>query len=120
MQLRQSLGIVFGLLVCTFMPWGTWVAFAALNATISWQDLSTDETSFTVERQVNGGVFAAVGTVGANVTSFNDTNALALGNAYCYRAYASNALGNSGPSNVLCYTPNTPIAPNILTVIFQP
>jgi titin len=56
-------------------------------------------------------------TVPPNTTSYVD-DGLALGTAYSYRVIATNALGDSAPSNqVDVTTPNVPPVPSGLQVI---
>ena len=79
-------------------------ATATGSATIAltWNDNSTDETGFAIERASNGGGpavgFAQIATTGANVTSYDDTG-LNSGTTYVYRLRAFNAAGNSSYSN---------------------
>ena len=69
-----------------------------------WQDNSTDEGNFKIERWINGGsTFAPAGTVGADVVTFNDTG-LAASTRYCYRVYAENSGGPSTYSTTTCAT----------------
>jgi hypothetical protein len=52
---------------------------------IRWTDASANETGFHIERKTgSGGIYAAVGSVGANTTSFTDTSS-ARGVEYYYR-----------------------------------
>jgi len=82
-------------------------ASAASHAQIdlSWVDDAYNETSFEIERSTSGsgGPFAALATVGANVTSHGDAGLDAL-TEYCYRVRAVNAEGASDWSNVACET----------------
>lgn len=55
--------------------------------TLAWDDLSSGESGFQVERSPDGVTFTAVGTVGANVTVFTDTTSVADG-VYSYRVRA--------------------------------
>lgn len=85
-------------------------AFAA-SAILNWVDnsgnnvaVNDQEAGFNVERKLNTGVYALLGTVGANVTSFTD-NTLVQGlvdNTYCYRVQAFNTAGNSAYTNEAC------------------
>ncbi|GAB4489407.1 MAG: choice-of-anchor D domain-containing protein [Thermodesulfovibrionales bacterium] len=83
-----------------------------LNATVvntnrvdlGWNDNSGNEDGFIVERSVNGGDFAFLGSVGAGVTAYSDTTVTA-GNTYSYRVYAYNGFGNSAPTNTATVTP---------------
>jgi hypothetical protein len=68
--------------------------------TLNWTDNSSNETSFIVERslsQTSG--FTQIGTVGANVRTFND-NTVARRTTYFYRVKAVNGAGSSTYSNV--------------------
>ena len=66
--------------------------------TLRWTDTSTNETAFTIERAPKARtlVFAAVGSVGANTTTWQQT--VAAGQ-WVFRVRASNAIGNSPYSN---------------------
>jgi hypothetical protein len=93
-------------------------AFAAMSATLTWQDNSSNEDQFIVEKSdLPAGTFTQIGLVGTNVTTFTETNLLP-GTQYCYRVKASNAAGVSLPSNVACVTTlSIPTAPGNITVI---
>ena len=67
---------------------------------LNWQDNSTNEQGFKIERCQNQSCnnFSQVATVGANVTTFTDPNRV-RGKAYGYRVRAYNAAGNSAYSN---------------------
>ncbi|MEA2707533.1 MAG: hypothetical protein QOF78_134 [Phycisphaerales bacterium] len=67
--------------------------------TATWNDIS-GETGYLIERSSDGVTFATAGTVGANVTSFNDNN-LAGSMRYFYRVSAQSASGRSAPSPVV-------------------
>ncbi len=73
-------------------------AAATLSAsavTLSWWDMSSDETGFEVERKTgSAGTWSRVLTTNANVSAINDTG-LAAGTSYVYRVRSVNA---SGPS----------------------
>ena len=74
-------------------------AASASTITLTWQDASTNETGFSVERSANGSSgWTQIGTTGANVTSYQSTG-LAASTIYYYRVRASNANGNSTYSN---------------------
>ena len=68
---------------------------------LSWQDNADDEHGFTIERKVvvqgDGGVFAAIATVGVNTTNYTDTSVEP--GPYAYRVRAYHAYGASGWSN---------------------
>jgi len=80
-------------------PSGLSGAVAGSQVNLTWTDNSTNETGFRIERAVNGGGFAAIGTTLANVTTFTDAGVIAAGTAYSYRVFAYNAAGDSLPSN---------------------
>jgi hypothetical protein len=69
---------------------------------LTWADNSTNETGFRITRCKGSTCtnFALVATVGANVTSYQNTR-LTAGTTYSYRIYAYNAVGNSGYSNIV-------------------
>jgi hypothetical protein len=88
------------------------------EVTLNWLDNSSNETSFRVERQVNG-AFQEVQTTAANVTAAR-VSGLAAGTAYVFRVRAANAGGYSGYSNTVTVTtpapyPTTPAAPSGLS-----
>lgn len=75
----------------------------AQSLSLSWRDNSTDENGFRCERSTNGGTFSQVCEVGANVTTWKDTN-VTLGVPYCFRVRSFNTAGNSAYSNAPCMT----------------
>ena len=99
-------------------------AWAASNV-LSWQDNSTNEANFHVERKAEAcagtGAFAEIATVGINVSTFNDTN-VTEGVTYCYRVAASNPAGKSAYSNTASRTVpfSVPSAPSGLGVTGGP
>jgi ferredoxin len=65
----------------------------------SWQDNSTDETGFKIERRIcSSGAWSQSAAVGANVTAYQDPG-LAAATCYAYRVRAYNSCGNSAYSN---------------------
>jgi hypothetical protein len=72
---------------------------------LSWMDNADNETSFRIQRCKGSTCtnFALIATVGANVTSYANTN-LTANTTYRYRVYAYNASGNSGYSNAATAT----------------
>lgn len=61
---------------------------------IAWQDQSTNETGFRVERQLAGGTWKTMTTVGANIQTWIDRTVIS-GLVYRYRVIAYNAGGDS-------------------------
>jgi fibronectin type III domain protein len=74
---------------------------AALDTvTLTWIDVG-DETGYRIERSPDGSNgWAMIGTAGQDVTIHTDT-ALSPGTTYYYRIVATNAAGDSAPSNVV-------------------
>lgn len=77
-------------------------SFAA-QLIVSWDDNSTSETGFKIERSTDGVTFVKVGTVGANVTTFTDSG-VANSTTYSYRVAAYDANTTSAYSNVTSVT----------------
>lgn len=72
--------------------------------TVTWDDNSTDEDVFSIERRIDSiGSFAEIATVGANVESYNDTT-IEIGTNYCYQIRARNTAGDSSASTPACGT----------------
>jgi len=99
------------------------------QATLTWQDNSTNETGFVLERQLNGGSFTALAPIAANITQVVDTTVVrdpVITNTYTYRLKAvivptSGATLSSTYSNLACIAflppppPAPPAAPSGLT-----
>lgn len=68
-------------------------AASSAQINLSWSHSSPNESGFRIERSTNGTTFSEIATVGANVTSFQDTTGLCGGTHYYYRvrAYATNS-----------------------------
>jgi len=95
----------------------------AIDAVLKWQDNSTNEDGFTVERKLNAGSYAPfAAALGANVVTFTDSTLVSdpmVDNIYCYRVKAFNTAGSSAFSNEECKTvARAPVdgAPTNLTV----
>jgi hypothetical protein len=74
-----------------------------------WQDNSSNETGFRVERSLDAGAsWTTVATLGVNATGFIDYETVAEQRA-CYRVVAFNDVGDSQPSDTDCTT--VPVAP---------
>jgi len=73
------------------------------QAHLHWSDNSSNETSFNIERSVDGGAtFSVFTTVAANVTQAYSLPRPGYKEApYLYRVRASSALGDSAPSNTV-------------------
>lgn len=82
------------------------LASAQKQITIAWSCDCTDEDGFRIERsqgQMNSG-FTEIATVGANVTTYTDSDpTLIAGTRYCYRVRSFNGGGNSAAyTNARC------------------
>ncbi len=92
-------------------------AISTSQINLSWTDNAPNETGFKIERKTgSGGTYAQIGTVGAGVTSYNDTG-LSVTTTYYYRVRATNSIGDSTYSNEANATTldNVPAAPSNLT-----
>lgn len=76
----------------------TATASACDQIDLFWTDNADNETSFKIERSTDGSVFSEIDSVGAGVTTYNDTTVVEL-TTYWYRVRASNSCGDSGYSN---------------------
>lgn len=65
---------------------------------LGWNDTSTNEDRFLVERTTDGGNWMQVASLGANVAHYTNAG-LSAGSVYTYRVRASNVAGFSGYSN---------------------
>jgi uncharacterized protein (TIGR02145 family) len=66
----------------------------ATQVNLSWTDNSTSETGFKIQRKGTTGSYATVGTVGADVTVYEDKG-LTINTAYSYRLLSYNDGGDS-------------------------
>ncbi len=79
------------------------VALSPTSVSLTWQDNSTNETGFAIERMIAGGSWTSLTTVG-NVTSYTDPTATAAASySYRVRAIASGG-GTSAASNTATVT----------------
>lgn len=108
MKTKNLLLLVVALCAAALFPA---VAHAAVDATLSWDDNSDNETAFEIERApaAPSTAFVKVGTVGANIKTFTDAN-LAYKTGYQWRIRAINADTQSDYSNIAStVTPAAPI-----------
>jgi gliding motility-associated-like protein len=66
---------------------------------LTWDDRSTNETGFKIERSIDGVAFSQIATVGADVTTYTNS-ALIKASKYFYRVIAYNGSGTSYYSNI--------------------
>ena len=85
----------------------------ATSLTLAWDDQSSGESGFKIERKTGtGGTFAEIDTVGANVETYTNTG-LTPSTTYCYRVRAFSATAVSGYSNEACGTTLAVGAPTV-------
>jgi hypothetical protein len=73
---------------------------------LAWNDNSTNETGFKIERSPDNLNWTQVGTTAANATNYTDTS-LSAETQYYYRVSAVNGVGTSDPINADTTTTNT-------------
>src|SRR5690606_16766534 len=99
-------------------PSGLYGALASNNrANLSWTDAAINEDGYRIELSVNGGNFAEIGSVVANVNNFTATG-ITLGGVYSFRVRGINNAGYSAYSNTVTLSHGTvtpPNAPSALT-----
>jgi len=67
--------------------------------TLAWNDNSSNEDGFRIERSSDNIEFVEIAVVGENVTQYTDSESLVAGQLYAYRVRAFNEYGNSGYTN---------------------
>jgi hypothetical protein len=79
---------------CPSIPTGLLVTATSItSASLSWNDASTNETGFRIQRKMGtSGTWAEVGTVAANVTLWQDSS-LVSNAVYFYKIAAFNLIG---------------------------
>ncbi|WP_281337344.1 LamG-like jellyroll fold domain-containing protein [Flavobacterium eburneipallidum] len=80
------------------------------SLTLNWTDGATNETNYVVERSTNGTNYTVVATLGADVTTYNDTN-LTPNTMYYYQVKAINTTEASVYAGTSITTPPIPSAP---------
>ena len=81
------------------------VAPLGLEIDLTWQNASTNETGFAVERMSDGPAFAQIALLPAGTTNYTDTGPdLAAPITYLYRVRATNSVGFSAYSNIATAT----------------
>lgn len=86
----------------TFTPAFSAPAWKNQTVLITWDDNTTNETAFVIERSLDGYNFATLAQVGANVTAFFHTGLSPR--TYYYRVYAVYPGGRTPASNVAVVT----------------
>jgi hypothetical protein len=70
-----------------------------------WNDNSSDETNFVIERSTTGigGSFTTLTTLAPGTTAYDDVG-LSAATEYCYRIHATNSFGSSADDGPVCVT----------------
>ena len=72
---------------------------------LTWNDNSTDETGFKIERGLSvSGPFAVIATTAANIKNYSDVTGLSPSTAYYYRLAAVNSAGSSAYTSTVSAT----------------
>lgn len=103
-KLNRVLPLFVILTVWTLLSWAP-PAWAQPRLNLTWDDNSTNEDGFRIERRLDvTGTYAEIFVTGPNVTAYQDLNVLP-GTNYCYRVRAYNVAGVSGYTNEDCEVP---------------
>jgi hypothetical protein len=105
----RTLAVLAGVLLCSSVSFAktrpppqptnlTATAVSSNQIRLSWTDNSRNETTFKIERSLNGTTFVQINAAGVNVTAYTD-NGLQTSTKYYYRVRAYNSGGNSRYSN---------------------
>jgi Cellulase (glycosyl hydrolase family 5)/Chitobiase/beta-hexosaminidase C-terminal domain len=92
-------------------------AISTTEIDLSWQDNSSNELGFLIERKTGAGAFAQIASVGIGMTIYKDTS-LTAGTQYSYQVRAYNAVGDSAYTNTATASTNNNPAP--LPVVATP
>ena len=93
----RSLHNAFAVIALAFLAHGAW---GADRIVLTWEDNSSDEHGFRIERAMGNGRFEPVAIVEADVVEFVDLD-VTRGVEYAYRVCAFNPIGDSPFSNVV-------------------
>lgn len=90
------------------------------EANLSWNDNSSNESGFRIERSSDGQSFSQIATVGVDTTTYSDTG-LQSNTTYWYRVNAYNEFGESGYTNIVSLTTEPEInePPTISAILDQ-
>jgi len=127
-------GSLSGTFIRKFTQWKTsWVRYLMMvlgvvalekalgaEANLSWNDNSSNESGFRIERSSDGQSFSQIATVDVNTTTYSDTG-LHSNTTYWYRVNAYNEYGESGYTNVVSLTtePDINEPPTISAILDQ-
>ncbi|HWC76047.1 MAG TPA: fibronectin type III domain-containing protein, partial [Blastocatellia bacterium] len=94
-------------------------ALSGAEIRLNWDDNSSNELGFRIERSLDGFAFNEIATTEPNAEVFNDTT-VAANTTYFYRVLAFNNFGNSAPSNVAGATTPEPPPPPVPVIAVSP
>ena len=81
---------------------------SASQIDLAWDDNSSNETGFVVQRSLTSGAgFSTITTTGSSANTFSDTG-LSASTTYYYQVYATNGVGDSSNSNEANATTSAP------------
>jgi hypothetical protein len=89
---------------------------------LTWDDNTTDETGFTVERQTTlaGGGFTTVLTTSPDEHTDEVDTTATPGVKYTYRARAERPAGSTAASDSVSFVPSAPLAPSGVALVVDP
>ncbi|MEM8872805.1 MAG: kelch repeat-containing protein [Planctomycetota bacterium] len=99
-------------------PTGLEATIVETGVSLEWFDNADNETGFRIERRTDGGSFAPLANVGANITSFLD-DTTDPDTTYEYRVFAVNSAGDSGASNTVNATTPADDSGETVTVLYE-
>jgi len=79
-------------------------AVSKSQVNLTWNDNSTNETGFVLQRSTTGQAYTTVVTTGSNITSYSDTG-LSAGTKYYYQIQSFNSDGSSAFASTTVTTP---------------
>lgn len=82
----------------------TATAISRSRIDLAWQDNSSNETGFQIERSRSGSAFSLIATTAAGAATYSDTSGLTPNKLYSYRVRAINTAGSSAYSNTASAT----------------
>jgi len=88
---------------------------------LSWTNNANNQSGFVIERSCDGKTYSVIATVGSGSTTYSD-GSVGSSTLYYYQVLATNATGNSSPSNVVTVTTpaGAPGAINSLLLSYMP
>lgn len=78
----------------------SFTVYSIVNIILTWDDNSTDEDGFILERKKGAGSYSTLADLPANTITYTDEEVL-LDDTYYYRVKAYNSFGDSDYSNVV-------------------